>query len=297
MNLEELKQHPANEIFRKYKRLDASIYIFNRNYFQLKKYIEFYKSEKECFNIIGDGTSENYWKYLMEVTRLLHNYVASVHSLIDHTRVYCNNEYLKKGLFLDYSNKVEMTFKNNSCAVFIKELRQYIQHYSIPDVFIKVVLRINNVDVRLKLNSKTLMAYTRWHKLSKEYIRIQEENVDLENAIDEYRNIVIEFYNWFRTRENDLNKVILQNYIELEEKKLQIEIPKLIEQALKMGNLDRFEEEIMRPFSREVKQMIKSKALENDERANCLIENFNEILTLKEDCKKSIKEYYSIYIK
>ncbi len=208
--------HTARQILLRFRQLDASLYILNENYNKLKQFINIYKiSDSKKVEIISPENQDNYTKYLLEITRLFHNYVASVYSLIDHTRRYYNKFYKANGLFLDYENKMTTTFKNNSLAIFIKDLRQYCQHYSIPNIFLDCLINPDeSLEIYLKLEIKSLLKYDGWNHLSLKFINGHDLNkdIDLENIIDTYNDLVLKFQKWFRYREFEINKNDLENF-------------------------------------------------------------------------------------
>lgn len=159
---------------------------------------------------------------LNELARLLHNYLAGIYTLIEHTRniyrkITNDKSYLKK----NYDDKLSILLKNR-CIVFLKDLRQYIQHNKVPIFFYMTTLkktsniRMKNLDLykskdinyvrkhesngQIILDKNYLLNWDKWSSVSKEYLNDSKKNINILKIIRKYQSLINDFYKWFLKR-------------------------------------------------------------------------------------------------
>jgi len=179
--------------------LQTSHYIVINNYRDLIKSIDSF--EKDITIMFRD----NYGKFILamrEITRRLHNYLASIKSLIDHT-----SRFRKE---LDNS-KIEEEFKKeiqrltrNKCTAFVKLFRNYIQHYTLP--IVAAHLRVEKIDLvkpdfeenlTIYLDKEKLLKWDNWNQSSIEYMEKYDKEIPLREVFEEYEILNNLFYEWF----------------------------------------------------------------------------------------------------
>lgn len=107
--------------------LNASVYMFSENEGELVESLEEVTWSPEGWLLFTPPLSHHLQAFRLEIGRLLHNFVASSLSLIDHTR------RVKRGLYTDserenaYDQKLTAAFVNDPLSEFVKGLRQYCQ--------------------------------------------------------------------------------------------------------------------------------------------------------------------------
>src|SRR5436309_5452882 len=69
----------------KIRPVGISLYVFNQNYNELKQFLVAYAKPDVGLEISRVGNRKKFDAFMMEVTRRLHNYLASAMSLVDHT--------------------------------------------------------------------------------------------------------------------------------------------------------------------------------------------------------------------
>jgi hypothetical protein len=147
---------------------------------------------------------------MFELTRLLHNFVASVGSLVEHTRRLHKDHYEKRSLFPEYQPEMERWFVNYQLAKFVQRLRVYMFHYGLPDIALKTrVLNMDTEEVVHSLNipKKSLLCGFDWTAKARAYIDSSpDDSVDLLQAIDNYHTHVVKFYEWFTSKQHEINR-------------------------------------------------------------------------------------------
>jgi len=144
--------------------INYAIIIVNINYNELKNYI------KKCnqTGIEKIFVNQKYGDYIeIQFNRLLHNYLASVKSLMEHTYSYVNT---KPELKKEWNSIAKQKF-NVGCADFVKQLRNYAQHYKIPILSPVYTLTLiskkskeYNPSYKILLNKDILLEWDKWSK-------------------------------------------------------------------------------------------------------------------------------------
>jgi hypothetical protein len=71
-------------------------------------------------------------RYMTEVFRLLHNFVASVMTLVEHTRATMRKLYKGQPFLAEYEARVSQEFDASELAHFVQDLRDYFMHRGLP---------------------------------------------------------------------------------------------------------------------------------------------------------------------
>ncbi len=144
------------------------------------------------------------------VLRLLHNYVASASTLIDHCR-----RLKTKFLTLDSQNKYDEQIKEifaDPRIEFIKDLRNFMLHCDLLGICNRV--NLNDGSWRVTLLPEKLLQWENWKSEVKTYLRSlheQKDNILLCEIVEYYNQRTIIFTKWF------LNEIVSSNYNDLED--------------------------------------------------------------------------------
>lgn len=117
----------------KTRNLGISHYIFMTNYNQLKNSLELFNTKEVDSNIWAIKNRDKLNQFQIEVIRLFHNYLASVKSLVDHTRIMVREVHGNKKFSREYELKKQEIFVNSPLSCFVQDLRNYILHKGIPE--------------------------------------------------------------------------------------------------------------------------------------------------------------------
>lgn len=171
--------------------LKGTNYIFINNFFELKNIIEKSEQDIEIWYLKNRRQLDF---VLLEVTRLLHNYSASVLTLIDHTRNF-RKKIKEKNLEKTFEREIQRLGVNEVVG-FMKQLRQYLQHYSLPITKANLAINGNNYEQKIILDKNKLLKWNRWNSNSKKYIDNFEEDIEIISFCEEYYNLIEKFYNF-----------------------------------------------------------------------------------------------------
>lgn len=190
-------------------QLGFTIDLLTRNYRELRLFI----------SRLGDATDrhlvggrEGQWKRhegMREVVHLLHNFVASASTLIDHTRIAHKKLYEPHGLMPEYSLEVRKRFATDPLSQFVIGLRQMAQHYRLPSI--KLVHSIqgggvsDSYSVALQLTCADLLEFSSWTAPAQAYITLHGDQIDISLVASEYHAQVIDFYDWFSAQQEQIH--------------------------------------------------------------------------------------------
>lgn len=151
---------------------------------------------------------------MFEALRYLHNTVAAASSLIDHTRRFYDEYYREMDLIADYQYQINRRFAMDGLSQFVKCLRQFCQHYRIPDA--SSTLSIDNEQGRcsrtIDLLKSDLTEFSGWSAPAREYIKGLADRIDLLGVMKAYRDHVVSFYEWFDRQLNEVHRSDLEHY-------------------------------------------------------------------------------------
>ena len=292
--IRQLEQMPEHQRLERIRHSEISIEILQGNYRELIHHLEVHNNPKLSMKLMRQDKRELLHAYQIEITRFLHNYIAASLSLIDHTRVHYNELYGIENSFPDYQEQIEKRFKQHALSVFIKDLRQYIQHFRMPGLSSRISYTRDAPDfkVDLLIKTKDLYRFSGWKAKSKEYIAQFDSDIDLLKLIKDYQEHVNNFYDWFIKRQMEIHKVDVE-VVQAHKKKFRNnEMMKLVSEIIsKPKTMEEFEEELSRFYPDEELHSLK--------KASSKAERINQILTLIIDeevfdtkAREAIKEIY-----
>jgi hypothetical protein len=285
---DELNAMPEQQTLEKIRHFGISIDIFNGNYQELLHHLQIHNNPRVSLELMGMDKKHLLHAYQREITRFLHNYIASALSLTDHARNHYRELYSGNDLFPEYQVEIKRRFADNPLAVFIKDLRQYFQHYKMPGVSSRLVYKKDAPDfeMTLLLPKKEMMKFSGWNSLSKKYLEEQLDDINLLALINEYHQLIENFYSWFIDMQMNIHKTDIEKVEEHKKKIRGLEISHFLEQFIQQPkSISDFENEIFRYFPEEDLDEIKSSATvaERVENILRLLKQVNELDKQTED--------------
>jgi hypothetical protein len=197
--------------------LATSQYAVKRNYHELSTALDKYEGNLDIWAVEKRALLN---AFLKEFSRLLHNYLSSIYSLIQHTQQF-RKELGHSELNKDYYEKLK-DLQSNNCVKFVRDLRTYSQHIGL--LIISANLSFTRTDReagegkiehKILLEKKDLMKWKKWHRNSRRYIN-SHEKIDLKIALGEYQTLIKDFYQWFYKRVMELYSKELKELAEID---------------------------------------------------------------------------------
>ncbi len=181
--------------------LRANFYVFDKNYEQMKKLIEYLNDSEDIFIRLND--IQNVQDILAEMARLLHNFIASAKSLVEYTRKLMNERYKNENFYEQYQSEVRARFISNHLSGFIEELRNYVLHYSLPLGSINTSMTRNpetdlcDMRISFRLKKVNLLLWDGWTaKKGRAFLNHTDDEIDIERLIDDYYKQTVSIQVW-----------------------------------------------------------------------------------------------------
>jgi len=202
-----ISKHPgtkAHNLWDNLARTYQSVYRVNREH--LVKFIAA-PGENEKLSV---ELMQNQWApkvkeaYMNELSRLIHNYVASSFTLVDHTR-YLMTHYQASDFYKEYEAKktkvIEMPEHH-----FLKDFRNYVMHRNLPPIDYTVGLRDEgNNTFELRLNTPALLEWDGWTTKAQEFIKTHKDKLVLVDVIKAHSKVIDELNIWLLQQFTDLH--------------------------------------------------------------------------------------------
>jgi len=144
---------------------------------------------------------------LDEAARLLHNFLASAMTLVDHTRAHINTWHAGTTFEKEYKRQVRESFTANPVSRFVQCLRNYNLHYRLPVVSGRLSMEFDppgqtkSMKSQVMLDVMKLQERDNWDPPSKTYMTRVGKELPVDRLADDYMKLVLPFHDWFRERD------------------------------------------------------------------------------------------------
>lgn len=199
-----LEKSVEMEIYRNFQALQSSFRVFNNNFHELIQELEHLKDPRQALTMYGTNQRENLENLLDQALRLLHNFLASAFSLIEHTRKIVTRLYSGQAFRDEYQKKLEQDVINNPVHSFVKHLRNYTQHYTLPILALQITL-LEDFDFRIKMDVESLKQWDNWGS-SRSYLDALEDSCCIETVVNEYFVLIQNFYVWLTEQQLSIHQ-------------------------------------------------------------------------------------------
>ncbi len=194
----QIREHPgtkAHNLWDNLARAYQSVYRVNREHL-----VKFIAAPGENDQLSME-LMQNQWEpkvkeaYMNELSRLIHNYIASSFTLVDHTR-YLMTHYQESDFQAEYELKKTKVIDMPEHH-FLKDFRNYVLHRNLPPIDYTVGLRdvVNNT-FELRLNTPTLLEWDGWTKKAEEFVKARKDKLVFVNVINTHGQAIDELNIW-----------------------------------------------------------------------------------------------------
>ena len=151
-----------------------------------------------------------------EITRLLHNFVASAATWVDLSRRFIEQEYAGTTFLQEYQDEVSTRFDANGPTLFVKGLRNFALHRELPLAAAHLTIRQHQqydalvarhgpghyaeADSAFVLYRDKLLAWSKWSAGAKAYLRNADERMGVVDVVNQHYDEYYAFYQWLDQR-------------------------------------------------------------------------------------------------
>lgn len=177
--MRDIEALPGRKLELKLRELEFSVFTLEGNYRDFRQIIEGISSHPRAHELLLLRNQNQLSEYLMYIGRLLHNFVAAVYSLVEHTyklydklNVGPNKLGIEPKPFPAFKERLAAEFAEDSLCQFVKELRQYCQHYQLPAVslMLSIVPGTGTETKTIHLSKTTLLDFDGWKAGAKRFL-------------------------------------------------------------------------------------------------------------------------------
>jgi hypothetical protein len=290
-----LRQTPEFAITDEIESFSRSIELFDGNYRELRDLLLFFEDVTRSFYLEQDGNDVERRRLLREIVRFMHNYVAAVMSLIEHSRIHYRKLYERNKLFPEYQEKVDAVFKFDLLSCFVKDLRQFFQHYALPGIYFQMnwtkATGMMERTVRIRL---TDLEHFKWSSLGKQFLASQTEDIDLLKLTDAYYEKVTAFYQWFQGQQEELHTADFKKVSEAKMEMRRLALPDILNATLQFPDITaaQFEATILKFLDQDT--LVVLALMELDSKAEFLCNVFKTMTDISSGLEERIKALYKI---
>ena len=195
-----ISAHPATLANEEWSALGASLKVYRGNATELGKLLTSIATDMAVgFAVMATGPDSP--RIVAEVRRLLHNYVASVKSLVDHTRALVEPYPEGESFRVDYEARKAVIIAVPVTA-FFNDLRNFILHRQIPEIIRKLSVsghidQASSYVAMVGLPVWQLLQWENWGAAARGYIEGAADGVvDLRAALLEHEPLVVQLNSW-----------------------------------------------------------------------------------------------------
>lgn len=194
----EMESCKGMEIYRQIANLMRSYEILRLNFNDLEKLLAWFSVPSNAITIMDRNHPEKMSDFWLHASRHLHNYLASVNTLIDHMRRFKNKETRKS--FTDQYDARLAKIKESPLSTLIPDLRSYFLHYDIPPIGSSFSVSRNEDPITcITLDCEELLRWDGWKGASREYLSKAGPSLSILQILREYQSLLVAFFNWFHT--------------------------------------------------------------------------------------------------
>jgi hypothetical protein len=190
---------PAWEFRSEFSSLARSYGLFLGNDRELREYLAENAELRRALELSDENNQAGFERFLDEVDRLLHNYLAAAATLRDHTRrLWKKFTPADPSLVAAYDSRIKTTFDDSPLARLVQDLRNYTLHRRLPIARGHgSFTRSEGMRFRVVLEREELLDWDNLNPKARLYLTSTPHELFLGEIIDAYTYAVQTFNDWF----------------------------------------------------------------------------------------------------
>ena len=235
--MRELEEMPERRLINEVQSLQTSVYVYRTNQRELSEFMQWYRRHPDNLDVWHQDMNDKQQWIRREIARLLHNYVASVNSLVDHTRQTYKRLYGKANQFPDYPAEVTRRFDKDPVVQFVQRLRNILLHAESPGIVFSGIMSDERTENEIGISTNYLKRHASWlNGPAKKYLAGAGDKVDVPPLIEAYDSRINDFYEWFGIRQSQIHHAEFERFAEREDELHLLEIESCLDAWLRNPN-------------------------------------------------------------
>lgn len=199
--LQELARvHPGRIAFQRWSRLGSVARMVESNLNELLDLLDVAEQNEDLQLALMSHSADPEIQdgVYNELYRLLHNYLAAVKTMVDHSRNHVRR-YNGSPFQQEYQRRVN-AIATEGVAVFVQDLRNVVLHHELPVVGTRFTFRPDEeIKVAMSLPPDALLATSdRWTAPARKYIAAHGKDLSLRKCVLEYAALTNSLTTWLR---------------------------------------------------------------------------------------------------
>lgn len=202
-----------------------SLNIFQMNALELMEATRKVRDPDQGISLMSQDNKEAGQQAHRELSRHVHNFVASAKTLVDHTRVFVEEHYADTPVLSSYRDQITSTFANDPVSKFVHDLRNYMLHKGLPNSHMfmffeqdpKNPKRGAEITTGIRLDTASLLEWSSWTAPAKQYIEQAGEHINIHQFAEEYLVRVNRFHSWLEAIFHEHHAADLAHLAKLQE--------------------------------------------------------------------------------
>jgi hypothetical protein len=193
---EKLEIHRGTPILQALKNYDTSGRILSGNAQQIRQLVKLLEDPADPIKTSGFDQRKRLFEFFDEVIRPFHNYLASITTLVDHTRNLMKENFVNKEHYLEYQGIVSEFFAKDPFTKFMQDFRNYMTHHAIPVIGVpeaSVLPEADSKSPELIVDLDHLAKWDRWSIPSRKFIEANRPGIRMLKLVDDYERKIIVF--------------------------------------------------------------------------------------------------------
>jgi len=217
--MEQFENSPERALFIQLEALRGSYRMFTGNYRELIDLLDIVENPVVAIPLKDAKRRAESLKVLEAITRLLHNFLASAKSLIDHTRTHMQSLYKGQCFLSEYETRVADQFASSPVQRFVQDLRNYALHYALPVTGSLFSWEsTEGLNIAYYINAVELRKWDRWSPEGLQYLNAFQEILPIKQLASDYFSLVDAFYKWLDKRQQEINSEKLECYRQMQKR-------------------------------------------------------------------------------
>lgn len=194
----QIEGNPGYVAMREWDRVGLTKQVLDSNVAELVELLEPFESRVDlALEVFREDADPDLLDSLtVETTRCLHNYVASVKSLVEHTRKVQRKQYEGEQFRHEYESRKDSLI-THPVAKFVQDLRDYMLHYRLPRMIGSFQLPAGTAVVCMLRDD--LGQWPNWSAPARRWLLDQPQRIPVRQTVQQYDDLVAELYEWLWT--------------------------------------------------------------------------------------------------
>jgi hypothetical protein len=192
----ELHNSSGMAFVRRMRIRSSCLRMFTLNAYRLED--AFQTIDAKRLQLLHDDSGDISRQCNLVITYLLHNFVASAKTIVDHTRIFIASFYSGTSVESSYKEKIAEDVAPDKVCRFVHDLRNYMLHCGMPHMSVWSSLDMHS-EARsgVYLYLRNLREWNGWTSRSKEFLSEHpEDTVDPDDIARSYCRKIIGFHVW-----------------------------------------------------------------------------------------------------